>query len=50
MQTEEEHKEVTLLVQSSLGFFVNEYKPNNLSFPLLPNSYALWRRYTYLQV
>lgn len=41
---------MTTLVNQTLGFFVGEYRADNVAFPVLPSTYALWRKYAYQQL
>jgi hypothetical protein len=50
MNNEPEGDEIAMVVKNSLGYFVEEYKPKNITFPVMNSTYALWRKYAYKQV
>jgi hypothetical protein len=45
-----EGDQIAVVVKNTLGYFVEEYKPKNITFPVMNSTYALWRRYAYKQV
>ena len=47
---QEDNDPIADIVAQTLGFFVEEYKPVNIAFPILPNTYSLWRQFAYKKV
>ena len=38
------------MVKDTLGYFVEEYQPKNITFPVMNSTFALWRKYAYKQI